>query len=114
MKSMKDYCDNETSRELKELGFPTKVTFIGEQATIEIPINSGWIHLYEAQKFLRKEKNIIVEVFVDDDSDTPITYNIHKDGECVCHHHGKYWTVKEWSEALSEGIKEAVKILKEK
>jgi hypothetical protein len=53
-------------------------------------------------------------VFVDDDSDTPITYNIYKDGECVCHHHGKYWSVKEWSEALSEGIKEAVKILKEK
>ena len=70
--------------------------------------------LYEAQKWLRKEKNIIVEVFVDDDSDTPITYNIYKDGECVCHHHGKYWSVKEWSEALSDGIKEAVKILKEK
>ena len=67
------------------------------------------IHLYEAQKWLREEKKIIVEVFVDDDSDTPITYNIYKDGECVCHHHGKYWSVKEWSEALSEGIKEAIK-----
>ena len=71
------------------------------------------IHLYEAQKWLREEKKIIVEVFVDDDSDTPITYNIYKDGVCVCHHHGKYWSVKEWSEALSEGIKDAVKILKE-
>jgi hypothetical protein len=71
------------------------------------------LSLYEAQKFLREEKNIIVEVFVDDDSDTPITYNIYKDGECVCHHHGKYWSVKEWSEALLEGIKEAIKILKE-
>ena len=62
MKSMKDYCDNETSRELKELGFPTKVTFIGEQATIEIPINSGWIHLYEAQKWLREEKHLHIEI----------------------------------------------------
>ena len=70
--------------------------------------------MWEAQKFLREEKNIIVEVFVDDDSNTPITYNIYKDGNCVCHHHGKYWSVKEWSEAFSEGIKEAVKILKEK
>jgi hypothetical protein len=69
--------------------------------------------LYEAQKFLRKKKGIVVEVFVDDDSDTPITYNIYKYGVCVCHHHGKYWSVKEWSEALSEGIKEAIKILKD-
>lgn len=69
--------------------------------------------LYEAQKWLREEKGVIVEVFVDDDSDTPITYNIYKDGECVCHHHGMYWSVKEWNVVLAEGIKEAVKILKE-
>lgn len=114
MLTEKDYCDKDLSDTLKESGFPTKMTFIGEQATIEMPINSGLIQLYEAQKWLRKEKGVIVEVFVDDDSDTPITYNIYKDGECVCHHHGKYWSVEEWNEALSEGIKEAVKILKEK
>ena len=73
----------------------------------------GAILLYEAQKFLRKEKGVIVEVFVDDDSDTPITYNIHKGGRCVCHHHGKYWSVKDWNVALSEGLREAVKILTE-
>ena len=69
--------------------------------------------MWEAQKWLREGKNIIVEVFVDDDSNTPITYNIYKYGVCVCHHHGKYWSVKEWNDALSEGIKEAVKILKD-
>ena len=96
----KDYCDYETCVALEESG---------------CPINSLMrLHLYDAQKWLREEKNIIVEVFVDDDSDTPITYNIYKDGECVCHHHGKYWSVKEWNEALSEGIKDAVKILREK
>lgn len=94
----KDYCDYETAWELCALGYP----------------GSALVLLYSAQKWLREEKNIIVEVFVDDDSDTPITYNIYKDGECVCHHHGKYWSVKEWNEVLSEGIKEAVKILKEK
>ena len=92
----KDYCDHETAWELCALGYP----------------GTALILLYSAQKWLREEKNIIVEVFVDDDSDTPITYNIYKDGECVCHHHGKYWSVKEWNEVLSEGIKEAVKILK--
>ena len=99
MLTEKDYCDYKTCVALEELG---------------CPINSLMrLHLYDAQKWLREEKNIIVEVFVDDDSDTPITYNIYKDGECVCHHHGKYWSVKEWSEALSEGVKCAVKILKE-
>ena len=98
MLTEKDYCDYETAWELCALGYP----------------GTALVLLYSAQKWLREEKNIIVEVFVDDDSDTPITYNIYKDGECVCHHHGKYWSVKEWNEALSEGIKEAVKILKEK
>ena len=102
MLTEKDYCDYDTYVALEELGYPEVMAF-----------NKPFL-LYEAQKWLREEKNIIVEVFVDDDSDTPITYNIHKDGECVCHHHGKYWSVKEWSEALSEGIKESVKILKEK
>lgn len=98
----KDYCDLDTSHELWVMG-------LEPEAYYDDPL----ILLYEAQKFLREEKNIIVEVFVDDDSDTPITYNIYKDGEYVCHHHGKYWSVKEWSEALSEGIKEAVKLLKD-
>ena len=102
MLTEKDYCDYETSVALYELGYDCQVIhLIAEKIT-----------LYETQKWLREEKGVIVEVFVDDDSNTPITYNIHKDGECVCHHHGKYWSVKEWNVALSEGIKEAVKILK--
>ena len=62
MLSNKDYCDYETCVALKELGFPTKMIFIGEQATIEIPINSGLIQLYEAQKWLREEKHLHIEV----------------------------------------------------
>lgn len=103
MLTEKDYCDKETAFALQELGYyPYMFYDDGTPA----------IHLWYAQEWLREEKNIIVEVFVDDDSDTPITYNIYKDGECVCHHHGKYWSVKEWSEALSEGIKKGVEILK--
>ena len=137
MLTEKDYCDYETCVALKKLGYNEKTlayytsegffhwirAYIYDVAIPDLANSSNKkpykhiidaMSLYEAQKWLRKEKNIIVEVFVDDDSDTPITYNIYKDGECVCHHHGKYWSVKEWSEALSEGIKEAVKILKEK
>ena len=108
MLTEKDYCDYDTCVALMEIGYPPYA--FGDKLRDEHFAN---ISLYEAQKWLREEKNIIVEVFVDDDSDTPITYNIYKDGECVCHHHGKYWSVKEWSEALSEGVKCAVKILKE-
>ena len=105
MLANKDYCDKDTAFALQELGYNPYMFY-----------NDGTpaIHLWYAQKFLREKKRIIVEVFVDDDSDTPITYNIYRYGVCVCHHHGKYWSVKEWSEALSEGIKEAVKILKKK
>ena len=115
MLTNKDYCDYETCVALRELGYDDS-TDLRYNSYGSLGDFLGGIKaptLYEAQKWLREEKGVIVEVFVDDDSDTPITYNIHKDGECVCHHHGKYWTVKEWSEALSEGIKEAVKILKE-
>ena len=142
MLTEKDYCDYDTCVALKELGYNQYTSlrsyagkggvrlwdFDGEPNYKEgelialsdmygIPSDGNEVaapSLYEAQKFLREEKGVIVEVFVDDDSDTPITYNIHKDGECICHHHGKYWSVKEWREALSEGIKEAVKLLKEK
>lgn len=142
MLTEKDYCDYDTCVALKELGYkvPTSTYYMPHHKDliwVSNPFRGGYVTdcfyshnslpkdvmtanfidaptMWEAQKWLREEKNIIVEVFVDDDSDTPITYNIYKDGECVCHHHGKYWSVKEWSEALSEGIKEAVKILKEK
>ena len=141
MLTEKDYCDYETCVALKELGckVPTSAYYMpnnNQLIFVSNPFRGGYVidcfyshnslpknvmtanyidapTMWEAQKWLREEKNIIVEVFVDDDSDTPITYNIHKDGECVCHHHGKYWSVKEWSEALSEGIKETVRLLKE-
>ena len=123
----KDYCDKELSATLIEMGFKgfghfyygkdsskLKAThqFLTTRTAKALNLTLA-VSLYEAQKWLREEKNIIVEVFIDDDSDTPITYNIYKDRECVCHHNGKYWSVKEWSEALLEGIKAAVKLLKE-
>lgn len=125
-----DFCDYDTCVALKELGYVGTSRYYYTQRdykfhfdaynkfyTVRTANAMGYVlavHLYDAQKWLREEKNIIVEVFVDDDSDTPITYNIYKDGECVCHHHGRYWSVKEWNVALSEGIKEVIKILKEK
>ena len=112
MLTEKDYCDYETCVALKELGFYTTHT---TSWSIEgRPI----IHLYDAQKWLREEKKIDVMVQLD-------TKDIHLSS--------KYYSIymsymsrfrREFSyifknfdsyeEALSEGIKKAVKILKEK
>ena len=114
MLTEKDYCDYDTCVALRELGYDAPQRLLVDYFGVyDEPQYDERIHLYDAQKWLREEKNILVDVFVDDDSDTPITYNIYKDGKCVCHHHGKYWSVKEWSKTLLEGIKEGVKLLKE-
>ena len=61
------------------------------------------------QRWLREEKGVIVEVFVDDDSNMPLTYNIHQykdwNWECVCHHHGNYYAISDWELALEDALK---------
>ena len=47
-------------------------------------------------KWLREEKDIYITIFIDDDSDTPVTYEIYKGIECVCTHQGEYFTLKDW------------------
>lgn len=129
MLTQQDYCDYETSRALAELGISHCGMHFYEKGygmtlhhnymqylnvrTAKALDRVLAIPLYSAQKWLREELNIIVEVFVDDDSDTPITYNIHKDGECVFYHHGRYFAVKDWNLALLEGIKQSINILKD-
>lgn len=69
----------------------------------------------QLQRWLRKEKGIIVEVFMDDDSDTPLTYNIHQykkgNWKCVCHHHGNYYAVNDWELCLEDALKYTFKKL---
>ena len=109
MLTNKDYCDYDTCVALRELGYPTKMTFVSEQATIEIPINSGLIQLYEAHKWLRKERQMIL---------LPAYLNGANVWICeICYKRerlgfGGY--NQTYEEALSEGVKCAVKILKEK
>lgn len=125
MLNSKDYCDKDLTAVLKELGYPTKITFIGEQATIEIPINSGLISLYEAQKWLREAKEVYVTVIPEYNDYRPIKgvkYRLEvahwKDDEFgyeTIEWKDEDYTVslfETYEEALSEGIKEAVKILK--
>jgi hypothetical protein len=67
------------------------------------------------QRWLREERGIIVEVFMDDDSNMPLTYNIHQykdlNWECVCHHHGNYYAVTDWELCLEDALKYVLKNL---
>lgn len=67
------------------------------------------------QRWLREERGVIVEVFVDDDSNMPLTYNIHQykdwNWECVCHHHGNYYAVNDWELCLEDALKYALENL---
>ena len=125
MLTEKDYCDYNTCVALKELGYPTKMTYIGAFATIEFPINSGEIQLYEAQKWLREEKKIHIEVYAcaggymwelckaydtNTFSGGTIIYVYDDVTNPKLNDAGRY---DSYEEALLEGIKEAVKILKE-
>ena len=105
MLTEKDYCDYKLVLELKELGYD----YIRRE---------GLIHLYDAQKWLREEKGIFV--FVDAPWKTndglgwsyfccnrPMT----EENKDVCFASGGFYD--SYEEALLEGVKASVEILKE-
>lgn len=108
----KDYCDYDISRELKELGF---VAGLGEGDCGYCLYDDAWHDqvnrplLYEAQKWLREAHNLHIEIIYSPACWTCKIYNL-KEWDYV-----KGFTfIHSFEEALAEGIKAAVKILKEK
>ena len=108
MLTEKDYCDYETCVALEEVGFP-----LHPYGNTEIDTSLRLtVLLYEAQKWLREVHNIhiIIDRFGKD-------YNwfIKKKGSMVYDYESAvYEDYIDYESALLEGIKEAVKILKEK
>ena len=98
MLTEKDYCDYETCVALYELGYDCQVTYlIAEKIT-----------LYEAQKWLREEKFLLIVIdrllngeYVFSVVDI-LNYSEEKNG-----------TANSYEEALSEGIKNTINFLKE-
>lgn len=67
-------------------------------------------------RWLKDIKGLFVEVFVDDDSDEPLTYNIHRyfyhaGWECVYGHHGNYFKMEAYEEAIEAGLIEALNMI---
>ena len=106
MLTEKDYCDYKLVLELKELGYD----YIRRE---------GLIHLYDAQKFLREEKGIFVYIDVPWKTDDGLGWSyfccnkpMTEEDKEVCFASGGFYD--SYEEALIEGIKASVKILKEK
>ena len=117
----KDYCDYDTCVALIEMGFvgtsryyydkknhKLHITNYGITYTVRTASASDYvlaIHLYDAQKWLRKEKGInISPVYLF--TDWGCIIKTPKYGDLIESH-------SSYEEALLEGIKETLKILKE-
>ena len=105
----KDYCDYETCVALRELGYNYPQRLIPDYfGVFEEPQYDEKIHLYDAQKWLREEKKIEIVVLGQNNIGGPYYPDIFTEDGLMNRAKG----YKTYEEALSEGIKEAVKILK--
>lgn len=122
----KDYCDYDTCVALKELGYSESFPLSKDYEVLGKDYD---ILLYEAQKWLREEKEAYVTIIPEYNEFGPIKgvkYRLEvaywKDDEFgyetiewldeECPH--TIITFDSYEEALSEGVREAVKLLKEK
>lgn len=125
MLTQKDYCDYETCVALKELGYVGSSRYYYTQQdrkfhydaynkfyTVRTADAMGYvlaIHLYEAQKWLREEKKLHITIF--SQSQESWQYRITKPHQRL--EDGLYGEdFSSFEEALSEGIKEAIKRIK--
>lgn len=124
MLTEKDYCDYDTCVALKEIGFNEKCHGYYEPLKRYFnttSIKHSWCNsevndmgviicptLYEAQKWMREEKGIIVGI-INNFTIQAFDWYVSTWEEDLCRGN-KYVS---YEEALSEGIKKAVKILKD-
>ena len=100
-----DYCDYETRNELIKLGYPAHL-----YDNTEVDKILGAILLYEAQKWLREEKKLHITIY--SQSQESWQYRITKPHQRLEDGlHGEDFS--SFEEALLEGVKCAVKILKD-
>ena len=127
MLTEKDYCDYDTCVALRELGYNTPQRLIPDYfGVLEEPQYNERIHLYDAQKWLREVKNIHIEVYAcaggyiyelckayksDSFSGGTTIYTQNDVDNPKLNDAGRY---DDFETCLLEGIKDAIKILKER
>ena len=129
MLTEKDYCDYETCVALKELGYigtsqyfyttkDSSLRMCQRNQTLTIRTASAIghtlaIHLYDAQKWLREEKGLFVQIdLFEADYGFRIydTEEVYYDHYHVVRHNGH--PVGSYEESLLAGIKQSVKLLR--
>ena len=106
MLTEKDYCDLESTKALESLGMNVYTSFCGVEVVKHVL-------LYEAQKFLREEKNMEVNAFYDNMDAVWRFYIVEIDSPDLSGTHAYKDAFMSYEEALLEGIKEVVKHLKD-
>lgn len=107
MLTEKDYCDHDVRAELIRLGYPAHM-----YDNTEVDKILGAILLYEAQKWLREEKKIEVNASFDKIDDGWIAFIQRLDYPDLYGTDVFSTVYNTYEFALSESIKEAIKILK--
>ena len=103
MLTEKDYCDLGCIKALESLGMNVYTSFCGVEVLKHLS-------LYEAQKWLREEKHLHITIY--SQSQESWQYRITKPHQKLEDGlHGEDFS--SFEEALSEGIKETVKILRD-
>ena len=105
----KDYCDYDTCVALKELGCIIVSSWFFNKDGVRIPRT----HLYDAQKWLREEKKIEVNAFYDNTDAAWRFYILEMDSPDLSGTYAYNDAYMSYEEALLEGIKGVVKLLKE-
>lgn len=123
MMTEKDFCSLELTHELFEIGYPV---YHYDNTPIDKALAYANVTLYEAHKFLRKEKEICVEVYAcaggfmwelckpfrtDSFSGGTTIYVTDNEDNPKLNDCGKF---DEWEDALEDGIRVAVKVVKER
>lgn len=113
MLTEKDYCDYETCVALKELGYDdsTDLRYNDSHSLGDFLSGIKAPTLYEAQKWLREKKRILI---LPDYNSFGWFCGIHYPINSVKMFKYTAKEVNSYEETLAEGIKAAVKILKEK
>lgn len=114
---MEDFVTFEIAKKLKEKGFDYPcITHYDINKELKVVLSEPifWHSdvlsytdaptISQVLKWLREEKNIYISIFIDDDSDHPVTYEIYKDTECMCTHHGEYFALNDWSKCELRAI----------
>ena len=113
MATDKDYCDYANCVDLKELGYNYPLELITDYfGVLDTPFHDQKIHLYNAQKWLREEKNIEANASFDKMEDGWIAFIQRLDYPDMCGTNVFSTMYNTYESALLVSIKEAIEILK--